>query len=100
MLSVKGNFSWGFSEKVSKKDTEKTKADSKDSNGKKVEADSEEKKDADKTVPKKKEFGDVITLKDIDFEVRKGEFICVIGDVGSGKSSLLNSIIGDLIYVE
>ena len=24
--------------------------------------------------------------------------MCIIGDVGSGKSSLLNSIIGDLMY--
>jgi len=31
--------------------------------------------------------------------VRKGEFICLIGDVGSGKSSLLNAINGDMIYV-
>ena len=29
----------------------------------------------------------------------KGEFVVVIGDVGSGKSSLLNAIIGDMIYI-
>ena len=40
-----------------------------------------------------------MTLKDIDFQVAHGEFICVIGDVGSGKSSLLHSIIGDMIHV-
>ena len=40
-----------------------------------------------------------MTLKDINLKVQKGEFVCIIGDVGSGKSSLLNSIIGDLIYV-
>jgi ABC-type lipoprotein export system ATPase subunit len=38
-------------------------------------------------------------LKDIDFQVKKGEFVCVIGDVGSGKSSLLNAINGDMIYL-
>ena len=32
-------------------------------------------------------------------KVKKGEFLCVIGDVGSGKSSLLNTLIGDLLYV-
>jgi ABC-type uncharacterized transport system ATPase component len=41
----------------------------------------------------------LITLKEIDLKVKKGEFICVIGNVGSGKSSLLNAIIGDLLYV-
>jgi len=40
-----------------------------------------------------------LTLKDIDFKVRKGEFVCIIGDVGAGKTSLLKSIIGDLIYI-
>lgn len=40
-----------------------------------------------------------MTLKDLDLEVCTGELVCVIGDVGSGKSSLLNAIIGDMIYV-
>jgi len=26
--------------------------------------------------------------------------VCIIGDVGSGKSSLLSSIIGDLLYAD
>lgn len=32
-------------------------------------------------------------------KIKKGEFVCVIGDVGSGKSSLLSAIIGDMIYL-
>ena len=40
-----------------------------------------------------------MTLKDIQLEVRKGELLIIIGDVGSGKSSLLNAIIGDMLYV-
>ena len=44
-------------------------------------------------------LGKFMTLKDLDFEVNLGEFVCVIGDVGSGKSSLLHAIIGDMIYV-
>jgi ABC-type branched-subunit amino acid transport system ATPase component len=31
--------------------------------------------------------------------VKKGEFICVIGDVGAGKTSLLKAIVGDMIYI-
>ena len=41
---------------------------------------------------------DFLALKQIDLKIKQGEFVCVIGDVGSGKSSLLNSIIGDLLY--
>ena len=39
-------------------------------------------------------------LKDIDLNVRKGEFLCIIGDVGSGKSSLLHALNGDMIFVQ
>lgn len=35
-------------------------------------------------------------LDDIDFEARKGELSCVVGRVGSGKSSLLHAILGDI----
>ena len=43
-------------------------------------------------------FKDHLSLKQVDLKIKQGEFVCVIGDVGSGKSSLLNSIIGDLMY--
>lgn len=39
-----------------------------------------------------KSFGDHQVLKDIDFEVYKGEVISVIGTSGSGKSTLLRCI--------
>ena len=32
-------------------------------------------------------------------QIEKGEFVCVVGDVGAGKSSLLHAIIGDMIYI-
>jgi len=38
-------------------------------------------------------------LKDLLINIEKGEFVCIIGDVGSGKSSLFSSIIGDMIHV-
>ena len=46
-----------------------------------------------------KTLDDLVTLKNIDIKIKKGEFTCIIGDVGSGKSSLLSTIIGDLLYV-
>ncbi|CAN4093074.1 unnamed protein product [Withania somnifera] len=35
-------------------------------------------------------------LKNINFEVRKGELAAVVGTVGSGKSSLLASVLGEM----
>jgi len=40
-----------------------------------------------------------IQIKDLNLEVQKGEFICVIGGVGSGKSSLISALLGDMIYI-
>ena len=36
-------------------------------------------------------------LKNINFEILNGELICIIGDVGSGKSSLLECILNNLL---
>lgn len=41
-----------------------------------------------------------MALKELNLNIKHGEFVCIIGDVGSGKSSLLNSIIGDLLYLD
>lgn len=38
----------------------------------------------------------VPVLKDIDFQVAPGKFVAIIGQVASGKSSLLASILGEL----
>lgn len=35
-------------------------------------------------------------LKSIDFEARKGELSCIVGNVGSGKTSLLRAIAGEI----
>lgn len=42
----------------------------------------------------KKSYGDLAVLKDINFEVKKGEVVCLIGPSGSGKSTLLRCING------
>ena len=39
-------------------------------------------------------------LKDIELEVGKGQFVAVIGQVGSGKSSLVSAILGEMVLVE
>jgi len=38
--------------------------------------------------------GEYIALKGVDLEIKKGEFICLIGHSGCGKSTLLNMIAG------
>jgi multiple sugar transport system ATP-binding protein len=41
-----------------------------------------------------KRFGSVEVLKDINFSVRKGDFLVLVGPSGCGKSTLLNTIAG------
>ena len=38
-------------------------------------------------------------IKDIDLNIKKGEFVVIIGEVGSGKSSLINAMIGEMIHI-
>ena len=39
-------------------------------------------------------LGSVNALKDINLEVGKGEFVCLVGPSGCGKSTLLNIVAG------
>lgn len=42
-------------------------------------------------------FGNKIILRDIDLEIKSGEFVFLIGYSWSGKTSLIRSIIGDFL---
>jgi ATP-binding cassette, subfamily C (CFTR/MRP), member 1 len=35
-------------------------------------------------------------LSDININIKRGDLVCIIGKVGSGKSSLLRAILGDM----
>lgn len=39
-----------------------------------------------------KQFGDLLVLDDVSFEVKKGEFLCIVGPTGCGKTTFLNCI--------
>ncbi|KAL2813283.1 P-loop containing nucleoside triphosphate hydrolase protein [Aspergillus granulosus] len=45
-------------------------------------------------------YKDELVLKNIDLSCRKGELSCIVGRVGSGKSSLLQALLGDLWKTE
>ena len=39
-----------------------------------------------------KKFGDLLVLNDVSFKVKKGQFLCVVGPTGCGKTTFLNCL--------
>ena len=39
-----------------------------------------------------KKFGDLLVLDDVSFNVKQGEFLCIVGPTGCGKTTFLNSL--------
>jgi ABC-type nitrate/sulfonate/bicarbonate transport system ATPase subunit len=39
-----------------------------------------------------KRFGDLLVLDNISFDVKEGEFLCIVGPTGCGKTTFLNSL--------
>ncbi len=39
-----------------------------------------------------KRFGDLLVLDDISFDVKSGEFLCIVGPTGCGKTTFLNCL--------
>ena len=39
-----------------------------------------------------KSFGNLLVLDDISFDVKEGEFLCIVGPTGCGKTTFLNSL--------
>ncbi len=77
-----------IAEKEAEKD-EKPKTEKKD----------DEESSDDEDPAKLKTIEECIQVKDTSLSFKKGEFVCIVGEIGSGKTSLINSILGELIYV-
>ena len=54
----------------------------------------------DTTFTWKDESDDNPTLQNITVDVRHGELLAVVGVVGSGKSSLLSGLLGDMLKLK
>ena len=52
------------------------------------------------TIPlKERSLDEIISLKELDIKIKKGSFVVIIGATGSGKTSLLNAIFGEMIHL-
>lgn len=40
-----------------------------------------------------KKFGDLLVLDDVSFDIKKGEFVCLVGPTGCGKTTFLNLLV-------
>jgi len=68
---------------------------SKNSSSKDISEASLEKSASDDSVNSKKQ-AESFKLKDINIKIKKGSLTAIVGTVGSGKSSLINAIIGEM----
>ena len=116
-----GHFSWGVEDEKSKDEKDKEEEDEEkkekgiveseecksetastvSSAGKEDEEPSKDKKEKQEDEESKtKTLDSVVNLKEVDMKVKKGEFVCVIGEVGAGKTSLIHALIGDMLNVD
>jgi ABC-type transport system involved in cytochrome bd biosynthesis fused ATPase/permease subunit len=81
-----------------KKESEEEEGDDDDHDSEDEEEEGEDDDDDDEEEEKDVEPTPVLetVLKDIIMEVRRGELVAVVGTVGSGKSSLLSCIMGEM----
>jgi len=97
-----GNFYWlTEEEKKLKKKKEEEEAQEGDEDGeKKKEEEKKEEKPASESSDEieNEGEGEKMILKDINLDIKKGSFVAILGDVGSGKSSFLFSLAGEMKY--
>lgn len=105
-ITVKGDFSWGFKHAEEEKETKEedviTRLKNKISSicrKKPIEVEVKDIKE-DKKLEVNRKFDTYIQLKEIDLKIKKGEFVCIIGETSSGKTTLLRTMVGETAYVK
>lgn len=98
-IRANSNFHWGVQPKETAEDKQKKlMAERKAARaGTKPVAVEEVDKEAEERKPKT--TCETMTLKNLRLSIKKGSFVCIVGEVGSGKSSLLSAMIGDMLYL-
>ena len=107
-VDVDGDFTWEVSDiaKVTADDKGKGKGGPGAKKGKKEEKASKKKKgDTNTNTPGEPspsatvvtaDSNEIFTLKNLKMHVQKGDFVALVGRIGSGKSSVLNALIGEM----
>lgn len=100
------SFSWGLKTQDVDDIFDKIYDEMKGTTGEKKYRTEEEQKDYEEKQKKKAEekkkqnkLDNIVALKNIDLNIKKGELVFIIGKVGAGKSTLLSTMIGDLLPV-
>jgi ABC-type multidrug transport system fused ATPase/permease subunit len=78
---------------IEKEPDNENKEDSSSSNSKNDSDDALSVNDSKRYLNMKKKYA----LKNINFTVKEGEFVCIIGEVGSGKSSLVQALLNNMV---
>ena len=109
-VSIKGSFTWGVTPKLDKaeKDAIREKINKKEYKKRTKDMSKLRKRIFDLWPESKKKheipFKDrtleqIINLNDLDVNIKKGSFTIIVGEIGSGKSSLLSAMFGEMIYL-
>ena len=100
------SFTWGVKTKTAKqikKDEEakeKKKKEKKEAKAKaKVSGIKEEENEDKEEKLEVQKLSELVHLKDISLDIKKGEFVCIIGEIGAGKTNLFSAFLGDMFNI-